>query len=162
MPRTRCGRPLDAEKAAHRALAAPDTAVPKDTATIVESLRALRIARDGAIKARTAALNQLKDLITTDQLRSGVRRKTLRAVAAEAARIEFREQISLRSRGGRLTRRPTHMTKIQHHRSAADLFAGWWQVIERLGAVRGCWSGPVRARSAAGALVGSNSSVRRS
>jgi transposase len=81
--------PLDAENAARRALAASDTAVPKDTTTIVESIRALRIARDGAVKARTAALNQLKDLITTapDPLRAGLRGKTLRAVAAEAARF---------------------------------------------------------------------------
>jgi transposase len=81
--------PLDAENAARRALAASDVAVPKDTTTIVESIRVLRIARDGAIKARTAALNQLKDLITTapEQLRAGLRGKTLRAVAAEAARL---------------------------------------------------------------------------
>ena len=81
--------PLDAEIAARRAMAAYDTAVPKDTATAVESIRVLRLARDGAVKARTAALNQLKDLITTapDQLRSSLRGKTLRKVAAEAARF---------------------------------------------------------------------------
>jgi transposase len=81
--------PLDAENAARRALAAQDTVVPKDTTTVVESIRALRIARHGAVKARSAALNQLKDLITTapDPLRASLRGKTLRAVAAQAVRL---------------------------------------------------------------------------
>jgi transposase len=81
--------PLDAENAARRVLAAQDTVVPKDTTTVVESIRALRVARDGAVKARSAALNQLKDLITTapDQLRENLRGKTLRAVAVQVARF---------------------------------------------------------------------------
>jgi transposase len=81
--------PLDAENAARRALAGQDRVVPKDTSTCVESVRVLRIARSGAVKARTAALNQLKDLITTapEQLRTELRDKTLRAVAAHAARF---------------------------------------------------------------------------
>ena len=35
-------------------------------------------------------------------------------------------------------------------RRAEDLFAGWWQLITRLGAVPGRWSGTARARSAGG------------
>jgi transposase len=67
--------PLDAENAARRVLAAQDAVIPKDTTTVVESIRVLRVARDGAVKARTAALNQLKDLITTapDELRASLR-----------------------------------------------------------------------------------------
>ena len=63
--------------------------IPKDTATVVESIRVLRVARDGAVKTRTAALNQLKDLFKTapDQLRAGLRGKALRTVAADAARF---------------------------------------------------------------------------
>ena len=62
--------------------------IPKDTATVVESIRVLRVARDGAVKTRTAALNQLKDLFkTADQLRAGLRGKALRTVAADAARF---------------------------------------------------------------------------
>jgi transposase len=81
--------PLDAENAARSVLAGRDAVVPKDTATVVESIRGLRVARDGAVKARTAALNQLKDLITTapEQLRASLRSKTLRAVAIDAARF---------------------------------------------------------------------------
>ncbi|PPK90190.1 transposase IS116/IS110/IS902 family protein [Kineococcus xinjiangensis] len=103
--------PLDAENAARRALAsthqlaapaqaapgrrgAPrrrpgeSVATPKDTTTVIESVRALRVARQGAIKARIAALNQLKALITTapEQLRAELRRLPLKTAAAEAAR----------------------------------------------------------------------------
>jgi len=40
-------------------------ATAKDTTGIVESIRQLTVARDGAVKARSAALCQLGDLITT-------------------------------------------------------------------------------------------------
>jgi transposase len=54
--------PLDAEAAARKALADEATAIPKHTNGIVESIRQLRVAREGAIKANTAALNQLYEL----------------------------------------------------------------------------------------------------
>ncbi len=57
--------PLDAENAARRALSGEEGIVPKDTTTTLESIRVLRIARTGAVKARTAAYNQLKDLLVT-------------------------------------------------------------------------------------------------
>ncbi len=47
------------------ALAGEASAIPKQTDGIVESLRQLRVARQGAIKARTAAMAQLEDLIIT-------------------------------------------------------------------------------------------------
>jgi transposase len=80
--------PLDAESAARRALAGEDHVIPKDTTTTVEAIRVLRIARTGAVKARTAAYNQLKDLIITapDCLRESTRGKTLPRVAQESAR----------------------------------------------------------------------------
>jgi transposase len=75
--------PLDAESAARRALAGQDQVTPKDTTTIVEAIRVLRIARTSAVKSRTAAYNQLKDLIITapDTLRETLRGKTLQRVA---------------------------------------------------------------------------------
>src|SRR5664279_3504007 len=81
--------PIDAESAARRALSGVETVIPKDTNTIVESIRVLRIARTGAVKARTAAYNQLKDLIITapEPLRSTLRGKTLHRVSLEAARL---------------------------------------------------------------------------
>lgn len=107
--------PLDAENAARRALASTDqpgsskadsavatpgrrsvqrtrpgeaVAIPKDTTTVVEAVRALRIARQGAVKARIAALNQMKGLITTapEQLRAELRQRPLKKVAVEVAR----------------------------------------------------------------------------
>lgn len=81
--------PLDAESAARRALAGEDRVIPKDTTTIVEAIRVLRIARTGAVKSRTAAYNQLKDLIITapEPLRANLRSKTLHRVSLEAARL---------------------------------------------------------------------------
>jgi transposase len=97
--------PLDAESAARRALAGQDHVIPKDTTTIVEAIRALRIARSGAVKARTAAYNQLKDLIITapDALRENLRSKSLPRVAQESMR--------LRPDPSRLAD-PTHATKL--------------------------------------------------
>jgi transposase len=81
--------PLDAESAARRALAGEDHVIPKDTTTIVEAIRVLRIARTGAVKSRTAAYNQLKDLIITapDPLLETLRGETLQRVALESARL---------------------------------------------------------------------------
>lgn len=39
--------------------------MPTDTTGIVEAIRQLYVARAGAVQARTAALNQLDDLLVT-------------------------------------------------------------------------------------------------
>jgi transposase len=57
--------PIDAVAAARAVLAGQATATPKTRTGPVEAIRVMRLARAGAVKARTAALNQLKDLITT-------------------------------------------------------------------------------------------------
>lgn len=78
--------PLDAYSAARAVLAGHGLAVPKDPHT--GALKALLIARRGAIKARTAAINQIKDLLVTGpaELRERYRRypTTLRLVDALA------------------------------------------------------------------------------
>lgn len=81
--------PLDAENAARRALSGEEDVVPKDTTTILESIRVLRIARTGAVRARTAAYNQLKDLLVTapDTIRERWRAATLHRVSLKAARL---------------------------------------------------------------------------
>ena len=56
---------VDAEAAARKALAGEARAIPKERGGIVESIRQLRVARAGAVKAHTAALNQLGQLIVT-------------------------------------------------------------------------------------------------
>lgn len=78
--------PLDAYSAARAVLAGHGLAVPKDSHT--GALKALLIARRGAVKARTAAIQQIKDLLVTApaQLRECYRRyaTTLRLVEALA------------------------------------------------------------------------------
>lgn len=82
--------PIDAEMAARLALAGKATTIPKRTDGIVESIRQLRVARESAVKARTAALVQLGELIITapqelrDQLST---RKTLRGKATLCRRL---------------------------------------------------------------------------
>ena len=55
----------DAVSAALAALREEDCSTPKSADGAAESIRALRVARAGALKARTQAGNQLRDLITT-------------------------------------------------------------------------------------------------
>ncbi|MGD1109338.1 MAG: IS110 family transposase [Mycobacterium sp.] len=78
--------PLDAYSAARAVLAGHGLAVPKDPHT--SALKALLIARRGAVKARSAAIQQIKDLLVTApaDLRERYRRytTTLRLVQALA------------------------------------------------------------------------------
>jgi len=57
--------PIDAYSAATQVLTRKAQGRPKMTSGIVEALRALKIPRDGAVKDRTRAYSQLRDLITT-------------------------------------------------------------------------------------------------
>ncbi|MEU4038898.1 IS110 family transposase [Streptomyces collinus] len=67
---------VDAEAAARAVQAGTATATPKSGDGAVEMIRALRVARRSAMKARTQAVNQLKALIVTapDVLREHLRR----------------------------------------------------------------------------------------
>jgi transposase len=82
--------PIDAEMAARLALAGKATTVPKQTDGIVESIRQLRVARESAVKSRTAAMVQLRDLIVTapQELREQLAcRHTIRGKAALCRRL---------------------------------------------------------------------------
>lgn len=57
--------PLDALAAARAALSGEASGTPKTRSGPVEAIRALRVARRGAIKARTSAFNQLHGLIVS-------------------------------------------------------------------------------------------------
>lgn len=57
--------PIDAEAAARSVLAGTATIVPKGQDGVIEAIRALRVARNGAIKAKTAATNTLRSMIVT-------------------------------------------------------------------------------------------------
>ena len=75
--------PIDAEAAARKVLAREATALPKDSTGPVEAVRQLRVVRDSAVRARSAALAQLGELIVTvpAELREQLPRKTLRGQA---------------------------------------------------------------------------------
>jgi len=82
--------PIDAEMAARHVLAGSSVVIAKDTTGIVEAIRQLRVARDGAVKARSAALNALTGLIVTapEQLRQQLLvRNTTRGRATLCARF---------------------------------------------------------------------------
>ena len=66
---------IDAEQAARAVLAGTATATPKSGTGPVEAIRQLRVARAGAMKARTAAANQIHSLCDTapDSIRSQLR-----------------------------------------------------------------------------------------
>lgn len=93
-PHTRARRgkddAIDAEAAARKVLSGQATAAAENTSGIVEAIRQLSIARNSAVKARTAALCQLGDLLVTapaalrEQLDT---RRTLEGKAAVCARL---------------------------------------------------------------------------
>lgn len=84
--------PIDAEMAARLLLAGKANAIPKQTDGIVEAIRTLRVARNSAVKARTIAMIQIRDLIITapaplrEQLTT---RKSLRGKATICARFRI-------------------------------------------------------------------------
>jgi len=82
--------PIDAEAAARKVLSGEAAGAPKNTTGIVEAIRELSVARDGAVKARTAALGQLGDLLVTApaELREQLGcRKTLEGKATLCTRL---------------------------------------------------------------------------
>jgi transposase len=120
--------PIDAEIAARLLLAGKAKVVPKQTTGVVESIRQLRVARNSAIKARSAALVQTCDLIITapqplrDQLAD---RKTLRGKAAVCAhfRIAARDltrpldaaKFALRALAQRIDALDAEIATLDHH-----------------------------------------------
>ena len=80
---------VDAEAAARAVLSGDATVTPKAGNGPIEAVRQLRVARSGAMKARTAAANQLHSLTDTapDALRQRLRPLTTRARATTASRF---------------------------------------------------------------------------
>ncbi|MDP8961170.1 MAG: transposase [Actinomycetota bacterium] len=74
---------IDAEQAARAVLAGTATATPKSGTGPVEAIRQLRVARAGAMKARTAAANQIHSLCDTapDSIRSQLRGLSIPSVS---------------------------------------------------------------------------------
>jgi transposase len=81
--------PVDAEAAARAVLAGTATGVPKNRDGDVESIRALRVARRGAVRIRIQVANQLHALVTSapEPLRENLRRLSTRDLVATAAAL---------------------------------------------------------------------------
>jgi transposase len=79
----------DAEAAARQVLSGTAAGEPKGADGAAESLRALRVARRSAVKAKTQAANQLHALLSTapDELREGLRGLPTKHLAAKASRF---------------------------------------------------------------------------
>ena len=84
--------PIDAISAARAALSGQATSTPKTRTGQVEAIRALRTTRAGAVKARTAAYNQLHGLLASapDEIRTTLagRHKAALATACAALTID--------------------------------------------------------------------------
>jgi len=80
---------IDAEAAARAVQAGTATGAPKARTGIVESVRALRVARRSAIKDRSAAAHQLHSLVSTapDELRTQLRGLPVRQLVATCAAL---------------------------------------------------------------------------
>jgi len=81
--------PLDAYAAADAVLSERATVTPKLGTGIIEAIRALHTTRAGAVKARTAAMNELRALLVTApaDLRDRMRGLTPVALVAACARL---------------------------------------------------------------------------
>jgi transposase len=81
--------PADAVAAARAVQAGAATGTPKSRDGVVESIRALRVARNGAVKARTAATNALHQMVLTApaDLRAQLDPLTTHELVATCARL---------------------------------------------------------------------------
>ena len=87
--------PLDAYAAARAVLSGAATGVPKLRDGRVESIRALRVARSSAVKARSQAINQIKTLIITGppELREQLRHLPTAKIITVCARLRPGHQL---------------------------------------------------------------------
>ena len=81
--------PIDAEAAARTVLAGKASGAPKLADGPIEAIRMLRVARRGAVKARTAAVNTLRAMLITapDPLRSQLHGLSAVQLVAACARL---------------------------------------------------------------------------
>lgn len=79
----------DAEAAARAVIAGTASGEPKDADGAAESLRAIRVARRSAVKARTQAANQLHALLSTapERMREDLRGLPTKRLAGKASRF---------------------------------------------------------------------------
>lgn len=118
---------IDAISAARAALSGDATATPKTADGPVESIRALRVVRRGAVKARTAALNELTNLITTApaalretlrDTRATARLRACRALQPDLTRLAdptHGVMLALRTCADRITSLTQQITQLDKH-----------------------------------------------
>jgi transposase len=117
--------PLDAEAAARAVLSGEATGSPKRTDGPVEMIRALRVARASAMKARTQAVNQLLALVVTapESVRSRLQGLTTNRVVEVAAAFrpgeiscpEAATKLALRHLGRRHLALTEEITTLDRH-----------------------------------------------
>lgn len=110
--------PLDAYAAARAALSGTATGTPKQRDGQVEAIRALRVARRGAVKARTQAMNQLKALLLTGpaELREQLRQLSPTLLIVTCARLRPAADLAdpeqaVKTALRRLARRHQHLSE---------------------------------------------------
>jgi transposase len=113
--------PVDAYAAARAALSGAATGTPKDRDGRVEAIRVLRVARRGAVKARTQAMNQLKALLLTGpaELREQLRHLSSTMLIGTCARLRpaadrTDPQQAIKTALRRLARRHQHLSEEIH------------------------------------------------
>jgi transposase len=81
--------PIDAEAAARTVLAGKASGAPKLADGPIEAIRMLRVARNGAVKARTAAVNTLRSIVITapEPLRTQLRSLSSAQLITACARL---------------------------------------------------------------------------
>ena len=109
--------PIDAEAAARAVLAGTAAGTPKTRTGPVEAIRVLRAARRGAVKARTAALNALQQMLVTapEPLRTQLAALPSGALVSTAATLTVTGDLAdptaaTRQALRRLARRCQHLT----------------------------------------------------
>jgi transposase len=110
--------PLDAYSAARAALSGAASVLPKLRNGRVEAIRALRVARSSAVKARSQATNQIKSLIVTGpaQLREQLRHlPTLKTIG-----LGTRAGLSVPDRGRLPDATPTRPTRSARKRTVGE------------------------------------------
>ena len=80
---------VDAEVAARSVLAGQSTAIPKTADGAIEMMRQLKVARDSAVKARTTAMNTLKQIVVhaPPRLREALQARTDHDLLTRCARL---------------------------------------------------------------------------
>ena len=118
---------VDAEAAARKVLSGECSAPAKDTTGTVEAIRNLHLVRDSAIKARSAAFVQLRDILLTapGDLRARLDAKTLEGKASQARSLrpnlklihepEHAVKYALRELGRRVHQLTSQINEVDKH-----------------------------------------------